>query len=218
MEEKNVCPGCEKHCDLSAPSCGRGREFARTGVLPEHDHKEGHHHSMRKSSHCCDDVNEKLIINLRDIGHMMRMQYEGKASQKRILIILSKLETITQKELTVRLGIQPGSVSEILTKLENAGLIIRQENETDHRTTTIQLTDLGKQQALEATMQRQSRHEQMFACLTEQEKATLQSLLEKVSEDWEVRFAKSANHDHHHHHGHHKRQFDKNHRTDLQEE
>ena len=67
-------------------------------------------------------------------------------------------------------------------------------------------------------MQRQSRHEQMFACLTEQEKATLQSLLEKVSEDWEVRFAKSANHDHHHHHGHHKRQFDKNHRTDLQEE
>ena len=107
---------------------------------------------MRKSSHCSDDVNEKLIINLRDIGHMMRMQYEGKASQKRILIILSKLETITQKELTVRLGIQPGSVSEILTKLENAGLIIRQENETDHRTTTIQLTDLGKQQALEATM------------------------------------------------------------------
>lgn len=49
MEEKNVCPGCEKHCDLSAPSCGRGREFARTGVLPEHNHKEGHHHSMRKT-------------------------------------------------------------------------------------------------------------------------------------------------------------------------
>ena len=72
---------------------------------------------MRKSSHCSDDINEKLIINLRDIGHMMRMQYEGKASQKRILIILSKLETITQNELTVRLGIQPGSVSEILTKL-----------------------------------------------------------------------------------------------------
>ena len=173
---------------------------------------------MRKSSHCSDDVNEKLIINLRDIGHMMRMQYEGKASQKRILIILSKLETITQKELTVRLGIQPGSVSEILTKLENAGLIIRQENETDHRTTTIQLTDLGKQQALEATMKRQSRHEQMFACLTEQEKTTLQSLLEKVSEDWEVRFAKSANHVHHHHHGQHKSHLDKDHGKDLQEE
>ena len=172
---------------------------------------------MRKTSHYSDDVNEKLIINLREIGHMMRMQYEGKTSQKRILIILSKLETITQKELTVRLGIQPGSVSKILTKLENSGLIIRQENETDHRTTTIQLTDLGKQQALEATMQRQSRHEQMFACLTEQEKTILQSLLEKVSEDWEERFAKSANHVYHHH-GHHKRQFDKNHRTDLQEE
>ena len=28
MEEKNVCPGCEKHCDLSAPSCGKGREFS----------------------------------------------------------------------------------------------------------------------------------------------------------------------------------------------
>ena len=104
----------------------------------------------------------------------------------------------------------------ILTKLENAGLIIRQENETDHRTTTIQLTELGKQQALEATMQRQSRYEQMFACLTEQEKTTLQSLLEKVSEDWEVRFAKSANHAHHH--GQHKPHFDKDHGKDLQEE
>ena len=40
MEEK-VCPCCGKHCDLSAPSCPRGEEYARTGVIPEgHGHGE----------------------------------------------------------------------------------------------------------------------------------------------------------------------------------
>lgn len=141
-----------------------------------------------------EDTNKKLILNLRDISHIMRMQYEGKASQKRILIILSETGTITQKELTERLGIQPGSASEILSKLENAALITRTPNEKDHRTTDIQLTDEGAKLAFEAAEQRRHRHEVMFSCLSQEEKETLLSLLEKIHKDWESRFLKCPAH------------------------
>lgn len=101
-------------------------------------------------------MTEKLIMNLRDISHVMRFLYEGKASQKRILIILDGSETVTQRELTERLGIKPGSASEILSKLENAGLIIRTQNKEDHRTMDICLTDAGRKLAAEALAQRKN--------------------------------------------------------------
>lgn len=38
-------------------------------------------------------MNDRLIINRRDISHMMHKQYEGKASQERSLIILNESYT-----------------------------------------------------------------------------------------------------------------------------
>lgn len=207
--KKEFCPGCGRHCDLSNPNCGKGREFAKTGVLPERSHSEGHNHGTHTPRCHGKDMNDNLILTLRDISHMMRMQYEGKASQKRILILLHEAGTITQKELTERLGVQPGSASEILSKLENAGLIIRTQNETDRRTTDIQLADAGKKLALEAAEQRQKRHEEMFFCLTTEEKTTLLSLLEKICTDWEHRYTGHPAGVHHGHHAAHDRHSNK---------
>lgn len=134
------------------------------------------------------DTNNKLIWNFRDIGHIMRHISEGKGSQKRILILLNEAGIITQRELTKRLGIQPGSVSEVLAKLEAMELITRSLSETDHRTVDLQLTETGKELAKEASSQREARHQEMFSCLSEEEKATLLDLLEKVNLDWKDRF------------------------------
>ena len=150
------------------------------------------------------DMNDKLIINLRELGHMMRMLYEGKASQKRILIILNESETITQRDLTERLGIQPGSASEILSKLESAGWIRRTQNETDRRTTDICLTDSGRELATEALAQRRKRHGEMFSCLSGEEKQELLSLLETVCADWRSRYSEQDHHGHHKDNDHHR--------------
>lgn len=203
MKEIEICPGCERHCDLNTPACGKGRKFAKTDVLSECSRQDEHHREKYIPGNKRADMNEKLIINFRDIGYMMCMQYEGKASQKRILIILRESGTLTQKELTERLGIQPGSASEIIAKLENAGLIVRIQNEKDKRTMNILLTDYGNELASAAAEQRQKRHEEMFACLTPEEKTTLLSLLEKVNTDWKSRFSKSHANDHHGEHSCH---------------
>lgn len=134
------------------------------------------------------DKNNKLIWNFRDIGHTMRRISEGKGSQKRVLILLWETKGMTQKELTNRMGVQPGSASEVIGKLEDAGLIVRTPSETDRRTADIRLTQAGEAMAQEAYSRRKERHDQMFAVLTEQEKETLISLLERINRDWDQKY------------------------------
>lgn len=143
---------------------------------------------LRRAQYEISDRNGRLIINFRDINRAMRALYEGKESQKRILIVLLETGKITQRVLTRRLGIQPGSASEVLAKLENAGLIVRKVSDEDRRTTDVSLTDEGRKQALEAQALRQERHEQMFSCLSEKEKEELLFLLEKINSDWKKRY------------------------------
>lgn len=140
------------------------------------------------SSYDTMDMDKKLILNLRDLGHMLRFLYEGKGSQKQILIILQEAGNMTQRELTKRMGVQPGSASEVIRKLENAGLIQRTPSTADRRTTDIHLTKSGQVQAEDAARQRKIRHQEMFSCLSETEKDNLLALLEKLNGDWNSRY------------------------------
>lgn len=137
------------------------------------------------------DRHNKLIWNLWDIGHTMRHISEGKGSQKRVLMTLLESEDMTQRELTNRLDIQPGSASEVIGKLEASGFLVRSPSEADRRTTNIALTEAGKAAAGDALAQRRKRHQQMFASLSEAEKDTLLHLLEKVNADWDTRYRQS---------------------------
>lgn len=161
-------------------------------------------------------IDNQLVLHLRDLSHTMRSLYEGRGSQKRILIILEEIGgSITQQKLTERLGIQPGSASEVLSKLENTGYIRRTPNENDRRTTDIVLTETGKTAAAQARDQRIRRHEEMFSCLSHKEKEELLSLLEKINRDWESRYGERAekhreNKHSHGKHGHHRDRTFKN--------
>ena len=154
-----------------------------------HEHKKSHQlHQLERN--LAANINDKLIMNLRDISHTMRSLYEGRGSQKRILIILHEVGKITQRALTERLGIQPGSASEVIAKLESAELITRTPSESDRRTADIQLSDKGRELASQAVNQRRRRHEEMFSCSSEDEKTELLTLLEKINTDWEQRYRK----------------------------
>lgn len=171
--------------------------------------KKEEHGEWRKAQYNSAGINDKLIINLRDLSHMMRFLYEGKGSQKRILIILDEVGgRITQRELTERLGIQPGSASEVIAKLEAAGAIKRTPSETDRRTADIELTAAGRKAASGAKERRIQRHEEMFSCLSDDEKNELLLMLEKVNADWEKRYRdirKDRDRHGHHHEGYQNR-------------
>lgn len=135
------------------------------------------------------DVTNRLIWIFREIGHVIRGTSEGKGSQKRVLITLLESGPVTQTALTEHLCIQPGSASEVLSRLEALGLIRRTANEADRRTVLISLTEAGTREAVEALRQRKQRHAEMFSALSEEERRELLVLLEKLCADWDGRYA-----------------------------
>lgn len=126
------------------------------------------------------DMTGKLMWQFRSIGRALRDMSGGRASQKRILTVLLKSGGVTQTALAEHLGIQPGSASEILSKMEAADLISRQANEDDRRMVDVELTEEGRRQALVATEESELCHARMFSGMTGEEQAQLLILLEKM--------------------------------------
>lgn len=137
------------------------------------------------------DLNRQLIRCLRALGRTIRALSEGRASQKRVLRLLRESGPVTQQALTARLNVQPGSASEVIRRLEETGLILRSQNALDRRTSDIRLTAEGKAQADRAEAEIQARRREMFSCLSDEEKAQLLTLLQKLSEDWHARYAEA---------------------------
>lgn len=196
MSSNNEFPSEGKTFDLAGSNhdhCGKKNCH---GHEKDDDHcrgkKHGHGPEAKDVRHMrmytTMDLENKLIVNLRETGHMIRFLFEGKGSQKRILIILHESGGMTQRELTERLGVKPGSASEVIGKLESAGLILRTSSREDRRTTDIRLTEAGREKAEEALSQRKQRHQEMFSCLSEEEKADFLRLLEKLNADWDERY------------------------------
>lgn len=145
---------------------------------------------MGQASSAMTDENLELILALRDACHTLHQLYEGKGSQTGVLIALGETGPITQRKLTEQLGICSASASEVIAKLERAELICRSPNPADGRTVDITLTEEGQRQSLAARQQRIQRHREMFACLSEDEKQQLQTLLGKLNAAWAKQWGK----------------------------
>ena len=132
-----------------------------------------------------ESLDEQLVNAILDVGRDIRRLFEGKESQSRILRLHG---AVTQKMLIQILHIQPGSASEILKKMEKAGLIIRVPNEMNRRASDIVLTRQGRSVSEKLIKQRRGRYREMMACLSEDEKVSLYSMLDRMKEDWQQRF------------------------------
>lgn len=134
------------------------------------------------------DKENQLVSNLRDLGYTIRFLSASRGSQKTVLIILYEAGNMTQRDLTERLGVQPGSASEVIIKLEHAGLIQRTTSREDRRTTDIQLTPAGRKEAKEAAKEREKRCRELFMSLSEDEKDILLNLTGRLNEEWSHRY------------------------------
>ena len=88
-----------------------------------------------------------LLYQFRSCTHFFRYGMGGKTGQQRILAMLAERGIITQRELQDMLGVQSGSLSEILNKVETCGYIMRRQNERDRRQMNLELTDSGMEAA-----------------------------------------------------------------------
>jgi len=105
----------------------------------------------------------------------------GRHGQNRILAVLALQEGINQKDLAYLLGIRPQSLGEALVKLEESGLIRKEQNADDHRSTNVFLTAEGKSRAKKVAEDRKKTAADVFQVLDEAEKEQLTGIFGKLS-------------------------------------
>ena len=152
---QDYCPCCPNHCQADALECGKGTRYFQEN-RSEGEHFREHHHGQGHGFHgrCPGHLNREdmslediLLYQFRSCTHFFRYGMGGKTGQQRILAMLAERGIITQRELQDMLGVQSGSLSEILNKVETCGYIMRRQNERDRRQMNLELTDSGMEAA-----------------------------------------------------------------------
>ena len=125
---------------------------------------------------------------LRRCGHYLHHHWGcGRASQMRALHILEDCGEMTQRELQDRMGIQQGSLSELVKKLEEQSYIARTCSPTDHRQMLIQITEPGRRQSQLLRERRNREGVELAGVLSEDEQRQLRALLSKLLDSWQGR-------------------------------
>ena len=130
----------------------------------------------------------EIVHQLRCCGRYLHHHWGcGKASQARALRILADSGEMTQRQLQDEMGIQQGSLSELVKKLEDQALIVRTCAPEDRRQLLIRITEAGQAQNRAHRQRRQEESLDLLAPLNEEERRQLGGLLTKLLDSWTAR-------------------------------
>ncbi|MBQ7866543.1 MAG: MarR family transcriptional regulator [Clostridia bacterium] len=126
---------------------------------------------------------ELLMRKLRRCGHLLYHRFSLNFSQNRILL-LCQAGPVTQKTLACEMQLQPGSLSELLSKMEQAGLIERRRSEGDKRNCEILITPAGQAQAAAFCKERQELAKRLLEPLDAADQQQLERILDLLLNHW----------------------------------
>lgn len=118
-------------------------------------------------------------------GHALRRGHGGKVSQETVIRLLHIDGAMTQRELQERMRVQQSSVSELVKKLEDQGLVSKERDPRDRRKTILRLTEAGERQDATNKQKNRARDQRMFGMLDDHERAELTALLQKLLKSWD---------------------------------
>ena len=129
------------------------------------------------------DVREQLV----KIGAQMRKDYSDAlrdinihVGQDRALCQLWKEDGITQIQLSERMGCEPPTVSNMVKKLENYGLVERRRDKSDARISRVYLTDQGREIQNPISEVWNKQEEKLLQGIQEEEIVLVRSILQKM--------------------------------------
>lgn len=134
------------------------------------------------------ELEHKIMRDIVRISHNGRRKLHKQAGEKtcrhrgygHILSLLSANRGLTQQQIAQMLGIRPQSASEAVTSLEEQGLIEKLPNPKDGRSFLLYITPEGLNRQTQIQQELRQNACRILAPLNEEEKYTLQCLLEKV--------------------------------------
>lgn len=99
--------------------------------------------------------------------------------QTRILLILNYNKELMQKDLCKIMSIKPASMTDVLQRMEKAGLVERNIDKTDLRITKVSITEQGRKKAEQALKIGKQMEEDCFRKFTKEEKQMFMILMDK---------------------------------------
>lgn len=106
----------------------------------------------------------------------------GRGQIRLLKLLVDSPAGLTNAEIAEILDIRPSSVSATLSRLEEAGLIVREPSTTDKRAVIVRLSDKGLKMVEHRSQGVSDMADQLFGCLSDDEQAELQRLLDKLSQ------------------------------------
>lgn len=129
---------------------------------------------------------KRILKGLGFCGHYLHFHGGGRSGQLPVLCMLDRCGgTLSQQELGSHFELKAGSLSELLSKMEGAGLIERTRDDKDRRQLFVTLTPEGAATAQRAHDARNAFRRKAFSALTTEEQEQLAEMLEKIRVTWE---------------------------------
>lgn len=129
----------------------------------------------------------KLLIAMHRLGRQLhRASHQGHhhnhyREQSHLLILIAENDGIMQRDLAEKMDVRPSSMTEMITKMEKAGFISRQQDERDQRIMHIFLTEKGKSSVEDSQKNDIMLTASLFQGLTDEEITEMLRLTEKLS-------------------------------------
>lgn len=112
-------------------------------------------------------------------SHHTHSSYVGRG---RILYLLAQHDYVYQNQLAKLAKIKPGSLTQILEKMEKEGLIVRKRDQHDKRLVYVFLSPAGKKQVTRNEQYHRDFQQYVTGTLTEDEMKQFTATLEKIQE------------------------------------
>jgi DNA-binding MarR family transcriptional regulator len=109
---------------------------------------------------------------------------------RRVFAVLAERgdEGMTNAELAEELDVRPSSVTALVDRLEQEGLVRRDSSPTDRRVTLIRLTETGKERVTERGIERGKMMDAALASFSQEERQQLGNLLRKAADNLDAAF------------------------------
>jgi DNA-binding MarR family transcriptional regulator len=101
-------------------------------------------------------------------------------AQATLLCRLFVQDGMTQSEIAEQLAVQGATVTNMLQRMEEAGLVARRRDPEDNRLVRVYLTDTGRQQERAITEQFMKVEEAIFEGLDHQDRTVLRRMLRRM--------------------------------------
>lgn len=103
-----------------------------------------------------------------------------------LLCVVARQEGMTQSEIADMLSVQGATVTNMLQRMEESALVVRQRDANDNRLVRVYMTDAGRDKELQLREQFSAFEETLLTGLSEAERDTLRRLLMKLIANMEL--------------------------------